>query len=248
MRQLFSGLLASGALGIAALLSPVTASAVTVATIGGCYDCGEFDTASLIFDNTTGGTLTSAQMLLTGYQGQNNGQTATVDLGTLSGGTTQIFWGGLPGVSNSTTPHNLTAYDYDDEFIGTSAIINDPTCGGSGCAAGGGPQWYAQVGNFSVTFTAVVTGGVYDGQSVYSVFSPSSNAAGGFVGWQGLDPNGYSEAPLYDVHTGIVTGHLADIDLGVPPPVPEPETFALMLAGFAALGVFSRRRGKARRV
>ncbi|HZV93064.1 MAG TPA: PEP-CTERM sorting domain-containing protein [Caldimonas sp.] len=243
MRHLFSGLLASLALGAAALLSPVTASAVTVATIGGCYDCGVYDTASLIFDNTTGGTLTNAQMLLTGYQGQNNGQTATVNLGTLSAGSTQIFWGNLPGVSSSTTPNNLTAYDYDDEFINTSAIINDPTCGGGGCVDGGGQQWYAQVGNFSVTFTAVVTGGAYDGQSVYSVFSPTSNATGGFVGWEGLDPNGYSESPQYDVHTGIVTGHLADIDLGLPPPpVPEPETYALMLAGLGALG-FLRRRG-----
>lgn len=221
-----------------------SAHATTVATVSGCYDCGVYDTASLIFNNTTGGTLTNAQIVLNAYQGQNNGISATVALGNLGAGSTQFFWGSLPGVSGSTTPGNLTAYDYDDEYIGTSAIINDPTCGGGGCAPGGGPQWYAQVGNFSVTFTAVVSGGVYDGQAVYSVFSPNSNATGGFVGWEGLDPNGYSESPLYDVHTGVVTGDLANIDLGVPPPaVPEPANLALMLLG---VGMLATLRGRAR--
>jgi hypothetical protein len=226
-------------------LAPVApAQAVTVATISGCYDCGVFDTPSLIFNNTTGGTLTNAQLALHGYQGQNNGFNASVSLGTLASGNTQVFWGSLPGVASGTTPNNLTAYDYDDEFLGTAAIINDPNCGTRGCAQGGGAQWYALVGNFNVTFTAVVVGGVYDGQSVFSVFSPNANATVGFVGWEGLDPAGYSESPLYDVHTGVVTGRMANIDLGVPPinPVPEPETFALMLAGLGALGAITRRR------
>lgn len=219
-----------------------SAHATTVATVSGCYDCGVFDTASLIFNNTTGGTLTSAQIVLNGYQGQNNNLSATVALGNLAAGSTQFFWGNLPNVSSATSPGNLTAYDYDDEYIGTSAVINDPTCGGTGCAPGGGPQWYAQVGNFSVTFTAVVSGGVYDGQSVYSVFSPNSNATGGFVGWEGLDPNGYSESPLYDVHTGVVTGDLANIDLGVPPPpIPEPTDLALMMVGVGMVAAMRRR-------
>ncbi len=219
-----------------------SAHATTVATVSGCYDCGVFDTASLIFNNTTGGTLTNAQIALTGYQGQNNGLSATVLLGNLGTGSTQFFWGNLPNVSSATSPGNLTAYDYDDEYIDTSAIINDPTCGGGGCAPGGGAQWYAQVGNFSVTFTAVVSGGLYDGQSVYSVFSPNSNATGGFVGWEGLDPSGYSESPLYDVHTGVVTGDLANIDLGVPPPpVPEPTELALMIFGVGMLATMRRR-------
>lgn len=220
-----------------------SANATTVATVSGCYDCGVYDTASLIFNNTTGGTLTNAQISLTGYQGQNKGLSATVALGSLGAGSTQFFWGDLPGVSGATSPGVLTAYDYDDEYIGTSAIINDPTCGGGGCAPGGGPQWYAQVGNFSVIFTALVSGGIYDGKAVYSVFSPNSNATGGFVGWEGLDPNGYSESPLYDVHTGVVTGDLANIDLGTPPPpVPEPANLSLMLLGIGLAAAGFRRR------
>ena len=220
-----------------------SAGATTVATISGCYDCGVFDTPSLIFNNTTGGTLTNAQVVLHGYQGQNSGLSAVVSLGTLSGGSTQVYWGSLPGVSSSTSPGNLTAYDYDDEYLGTAAIISDPTCGGGGCAPGGGSQWYADVGNFNVTFTATVSGGLYNGDSVYSVFSPNSNATGGFVGWEGLDQNGYSESPLYDVHTGVVTGDLANIDLGVPG-VPEPATWAMMLIGFGGLGAAMRARRK----
>jgi hypothetical protein len=239
---------AAGAFLASVAAAPAPASATTVATISGCYDCGVFDTPSLIFNNTTGGTLTNAQIVLHGYQGQNVGLSATVNLGNLGGGSTQFFWGSLPGAPSSTSPNNLTAYDYDDEFIGTSAIIPDPTCGGTGCAPGGGPQWYAKVGNFSVTFTATVSGGAFDGAAVFSVFSPNSNATGGFVGWEGLDPAGFSESPLYDVHTGVVTGDLANIDLGLPPPgVPEPSTWAMVLVGFGGLGAMlrARRRGGA---
>jgi hypothetical protein len=233
-------LITSLAIGTAFAISP--AHAETVATISGCYDCGTFDTPSLVFHNTSGGTLTNSQLSLQGYQGLNNGLTATVNLGTLLAGDTQFFWGSLPGVSGVTTPGNLTAYDYDDQYIGTANIINDPTCGGTGCAPGGGPQWYAQVGNFSVTFTALISGGVHNGQAVFSVFSPNSNATGGFVGWLGLDPNGYSENPLYDVHTGSITGTLANIDLGTPPVVPLPGALPLFASGLVAIGLIMRRR------
>ena len=219
-----------------------------VATISGCYDCLAFDTPSLIFNNTTGGSLTNAQMVLTGYQGDNLGQTATVSLGTLGGGSTDFTWGSLPGVSSSTTPYNLTASDYDDEFnVGTGSPLwlggAYPNCNAPGdtdsqgsCVGGGGATWYAQTGNFSVTFTATVSGGLYDGQSVYSVFSPTDNATGGFVGWEGIDQAGYSENPLYDDHSGSLTGTLANIDLGTVP-TPEPEALSI-LSIYAGLGLF----------
>jgi hypothetical protein len=182
---------------------------------------------------------------LTGYQGANNGLTATVNLGTLAAGTTQIYWG-LTAASGSTL---LTAYDYDDDFTsgpnwlgGTYPGCNDPADPqATTCAAGGGPTWYAQTGNFSVTFTATVSGGTFDGQSVYSVFSPTTNATGGFVGWEGLDMAGFSENPLYDVHTGTVTGHLADINLGTVP-APEPSTLLLLGIGLLGLGGSLKRK------
>jgi hypothetical protein len=226
----------------------VTAKAETVATISGCYDCGVFDTPSLIFHNTSGGTLTNSQIFLQGYQGLNNGQTATVSLGNLGAGDTQFFWGSLPGVPGGTTPFNLTAYDYDDEFGGTAFAINDPTCGGVGCVAGGGVFWYAQTGNFKVTYTALISGGAHDGQAVFSVFTPADNATPGFVGWLGLDPDGFSEHAPYDDHTGSPVGVLANIDLGFPPVegTPLPGTLPLFASGLGLLGfVIQRRKRKA---
>jgi hypothetical protein len=247
MKALSKAVLASTAIvGAALLTAPPAAQATTVATISGCYDCGSgngFDTPSLIFNNSTGGNLINAQMVLLGYQGVNNGLTETVTLGTLGPGSTQIFWGSLPVGNNypGVTPGSLTSYDYDDEYINTSHAINNGTCGGP-CVSGGGPQWYAQTGNFQVTFTATVQGGSFDGQAVFSVFSPTTNATGTFVGWEGLDPNGYSEQPAYDIHNGVITGDLANIDLGLPPAVPEPSTWAMLLLGFAGIGFMAHRR------
>ena len=221
-----------------------------VATISGCYDCLSFDTPGLVINNSTGGTLTNAQMVLTGYQGDNNGISQTVSLGTLSGGSTSEIWGSLPGVSSALVPNNLTAYDYDDEFINTLSWILNSNCSSSGnvntagCVSGGGPGWYAQTGNFSVTFTATVSGGTYNGDAVYSVFTPASNATGGFVGWEGLNAAGYSEQPCCDIHSGSITGDLANIYLGTPPPpsVPEPASFALAGIGLLLMGLTIRRR------
>ena len=53
--------------------------------------------------------------------------------------------------------------------------------------------------------------------------------------------NGLSET-VYDDHSGSFSGTMANIDLGVPPAVPEPTTWAMMLLGFAGLGFMSYRR------
>ena len=255
MTMIFKKLVVTAALLVASLPFALTAQAggvTEVATISGCYDCLSFDTPGLVINNTTGGTLVNAQMVLTAYQGDNNGIKATVALGSL-GSSTTLIWGSLPNVSGALTPGSLTAGDYDDEFIGTPEWIPNTNCSSAGnpntqgCVSGGGPQWYAQPGNFSVTFTAMVSGGLYNGDSVYSVFSPASNATGGFISWEGLNQAGYSEQPCCDIHSGGLTGDLANIYLGTPPPPPAPEPAPLGLAaiglGLMALALL-RRRGR----
>ena len=105
------------------------------------------------------------------------------------------------------------------------------------CVVGG--SLCSLVENFSVTFTATVMGGTFNGDSIFSVFSPTTNKTGGFLGWEGLDPTGLSET-VYDQHSGstsTVNGGLADIFLGTPPPLlrcrpPSP----LFATGLGAIG------------
>ena len=208
----------------------------TVATISGCYDCLAYDTPSLIIHNTSGGNLDNASIYLRGYEGLNNGDTLLVSLGNLGPGDTDFTWGSLPGVSGSTSPGNLAAYDYDDEWGGPGPCpanaINTGLC--------------ARVGNFSVIFNAKVGGGPFNGQGVTSVFSPDSNFTGTFVPWEGIDQAGLSEDPCCDVHSGTVSGTLAVITLGQTA-LPEPSTWAMMLLGFAGMG-FAGYRAKARSI
>jgi PEP-CTERM motif len=96
-----------------------------------------------------------------------------------------------------------------------------------------------------VTFNATVSGGAFNGDHVTSVFSPTSNYTGSFVGWEGLDPTGLSET-TYDMHQGSLTGTLAVITLGSTG-IPEPSTWAMMLLGFAGLGYAGYRTRKGAR-
>ncbi len=246
----FLALTALVAAPLVSMMAPAEANALTkVAQINGCYDCVVYDTPALQIQNTTGGTMTNISMTLYGYQGLNNGITQVVSLGDISDATTSTFvWGSLPGVPSS-GEFNLTSYDYDDEYGGDPNYqIPTTDCGypGIGCVDGGGPYWYAQPGNFQVTISAIISGGAYDGQHVFSQFTPASNATGGFVGWEGLDAPGFSESP-YDIHSGGFTNDLADIYLGdAPPPgVPEPSIWALMIGGVAMTGA-SRSAGMLR--
>jgi len=205
-----------------------------VSTIAGCYDCLAYDTPGLAISNTTAFDFTGVSMTLRGYQGANNGVSETIALGNVTAGSTEnVVWGTDPF-----GPRELFATDYDDEYIGTPQIISNP-----GCVVG--PSYCAFVGNFQVTFTATWANPAYGGGAgteISSVFSPTMNVTGGFVGWEGLDPSGLSET-IYDAHAGSIAGPLADIFVGPPMGgIPEPATWAMMLVGFGAVGVALRER------
>ncbi len=233
-----AALVATGALGIAS--SAYAGSPTIVSTISGSYDLLYYDTPALTIHNTSGGDIIDASIFLTGYQAGtlNFGKTLNVDLSSVSmpnGSDTNLIWGLLPGVPSGTIPGNLTAYDYDDEWGNTPSGYTNANCvvGGSLCSL---------VGNFSVIFNAKISGGAFNGDSITSVFSPSSNYTGGFVGWEGLDPTGLSES-VYDQHQGSITGTLAVITLGSTP-IPESSTWAMMLLGFGGLGFAGYRSRK----
>jgi hypothetical protein len=208
-----------------------------VATISGAYDEDEYDTAELIYNNSTNYDFTNAQMVLTPYQpGTLDYSQApeAISLGTISANTNdEVIWGNFPSAGP------LSNYDFDDDWGNSAAgnpacVLPTPYC--------------ALVGNFSVAFTATWANPAYNdgaGIEISALFSPTTNATGGFVGWEGLDPNGFSES-VYDDHNGSITGTLAYIDVGPPMSgVPEPATWAMSLIGFGAVGFALRGRKKA---
>lgn len=215
---------------------------------------GDYDTPALFFVNTTGEAITGVQLQLSGFgEGTyNNGKTQTVTLGTLDpGSVTELAWSG------GCSPGMLFCNDYDDEYSsnyganphGAPTVpkysTGSPTGPGgtpTDCTlnvSGNNPEWFnfcAPTGNFNVVMT-----GKWNGQSVYSLFG-EVNIAGSYVGWEGVDPYGWSENADFDVHSGQVSGVLANIYLGTVPTTPEPSALALMAAGLLGLGMAMRRR------
>jgi hypothetical protein len=231
---------------------------ILVSTINGYYDVDGYDTPSLHVSNTTGFDFTDVTLTLTGYQGINNGLTQTAHMADVAAGSTAVWvWGGnIPGEPGccGVVPGNLFSYDYDDEYVNTftpqtgkglsaSGLVDAPQCASQANIYGWG--FCADVGNFYVTITAD-----WNGQQIYSQFSPdpnlagAGNAAGVFVGWEGLDPDGWSET-VYDAHnSGGPNGVLANIYVGTPPPVgtPEPADVSLLMGGLLLIGAALLRR------
>jgi hypothetical protein len=225
-----------GAVALSIGLGSMAIAGTPVATISGGYDEDSYDTPELIINDTTNYEFSNIQMVLTPYQpGTDDYTTApqTVSLSNVApNSSNEVIWGsGGPFFAN----------DFDDDWgnnISTSVVDSS----GYSCVQ---PYSYCTyVGNFSVTLTATWDNPAYgpNGVEISSVFSPTSNATGGFVGWEGLDPSGLAET-VFDAHSGAITGTLAYINIGPPTSsAPEPSAWALMLSGIGMLGMLLRRR------
>jgi hypothetical protein len=229
------------ALGLGLALSAQSALAGPVAIISGQYSAPVSDTPSLFFHNTTAFDFTNVRVSAQAYNGSN----ALLPVGTdisaynvlnpgpfhrtqiktlpniLAGSTfTFSFLDGPFACGSSVNKGNLFASDYDDTY---------------GCSTAARP------GNVAFTFTAD-----WNGQSIFAVFSPDSNATGGFLGFLGLDQTGNAESSFDNGGASAGTGQngtLAQISVGTPPSVPEPASIALLGIALLGLGAIQRRNG-----
>jgi len=204
-------------------------------TVNNMAGTNPYDTPNLFIVNSGSTSFTGMSLKLTGYQADNNGLTATLTLPDVPSHTIlMIPWDSQTPSSGSSL---LFRYDYDDEY-GTTAI-------NIACAAVGYGDC-ADVGNFDTLISGTV-----GSTPIASDFSPSNtqdggNQAGMFVGWEGIDPNGWSES-TYDAHSGTTPGVLAYIYTGTTgkqTSVPEPLSISLFGAGLGALSIARRRRKK----
>jgi len=172
-------------------------------------------------------------------------------------GTDGAFYGGNNPFTYTLVTQNFTL---DSAAVVNSLTYNAYTTGSTVpvtnvlvdffADAGGSPGSLLFSGNFAIASQAVIGGGGYYSFTDYTVNLPNVSLAAGnyFLGLQ-VSPNQWDQhwsIPTVSnagVHGSDGFAHYFRLESNVAA-VPEPETYALMLAGLAAVATIARRKGK----
>ena len=224
-------LLATAAL--AGLAYVPNASAVSVVNIFACYACQNTGNAAIdaaltanptvsadgllfAFVNTSLSAITGAKFSVT-----NATVNDSFSIGTIGAGATAIL---MPGLSNDGALHLAGGL-----FAHTGSTMDT--------SDGDGGVTDASIFSFTGLFnaSAVTSGNIVPGDPSL-IRTYRDVGATGKTSFLGLGPNGDSGC------TNCYFGPIGSGAVDVAAPVPEPETYALMLAGLGVLGWASRRR------
>jgi hypothetical protein len=117
---------------------------------------------------------------------------------------------------------------------GSTAIPNIAAGGSFTFTFNGSGVFQSDFDDFHTGAVRYTLSGTSNGQAATAVFSPSSNASGGFVGFLGNDANGNEQDGVF---LGI---KVANITVAA---VPEPSTISMaVIAGISGLVMYRRRK------
>lgn len=131
-------------------------------------------------------------------------------------------------------------FDFSDTVTGdNSFLIIDGSPLSTTAPAGGTATFFGSGAVFGFDFTSFNTGDVFKFK-----WDPDSNVSGAY-GATGLDFLGAKVTALTTngTYSGVFTKHAGTPDVhALLSPVPEPETYALVLGGLLTVGALARRR------
>jgi len=140
------------------------------------------------------------------------------------------------GASAATTPVTLVSGSFNDIALGTVTFAGTSTVSG---LAGFVSQFTGSFGNQTFTFDAPAIN--FSQVSLYSGSALSASSSSNTFNFANLTAGTYTIKVSGSVAGGGVGGALAQYQVTA---VPEPETYAMLLAGLGVMGAIARRRSK----